>query len=226
MVASCVITVFVMPSEIGLPGAVVVGLLEGSFGAAIATLLLGRFRQTAAAKKVITIALLLLAVAGNAGLFVFAHNEETLDEISAYRPPRTDVRQISAPNPATPGAFRVRTLTYGSGTDSSRTEYGPAVMLKTHSVDASKLFRDFHGWKRTVRRWYWGFDIDNLPLNARVWYADGVGPFPLVLIVHGNHAMTEPSERGYAYLGELLASRGFILASTSAVTQNRPMVVT
>jgi len=33
------------------------------------------------------------------------------------------------------------------------------------------------------------------------------------LIVHGNHNMAEFSDGGYAYLGELLASRGFILAS-------------
>jgi len=33
------------------------------------------------------------------------------------------------------------------------------------------------------------------------------------LIVHGNHNMAEFSDGGYAYLGEILASRGFILAS-------------
>jgi hypothetical protein len=38
-----------------------------------------------------------------------------------------------------------------------------------------------------------------------------------VLIVHGNHAMTDFSDPGYAYLGELLASRGFI---TVSVDQN------
>jgi len=41
----------------------------------------------------------------------------------------------------------------------------------------------------------------------------GQGPFPLVLVVHGNHAMGKPSEAGYAYLGEHLASQGFILVS-------------
>ncbi|MFD1910225.1 hypothetical protein ACFSQ7_49120 [Paenibacillus rhizoplanae] len=39
---------------------------------------------------------------------------------------------------------------------------------------------------------------------------DGDGPYPLVLMVHGNHMMEDFSEDGYAYLGELLASRGFI----------------
>jgi dienelactone hydrolase len=75
------------------------------------------------------------------------------------------------------------------------------------------FFKDFKGWKKWARRKYWGFDVDKLPLNARVWYPEGAGPFPLALIVHGNHDMAEFSDPGYAYLGELLASRGFILAS-------------
>ena len=42
---------------------------------------------------------------------------------------------------------------------------------------------------------------------------EGDGPFPLVLIVHGNHAMGDFSEPGYAYLGEHLASRGMVTVS-------------
>lgn len=63
---------------------------------------------------------------------------------------------------------------------------------------------------------YWGFGPDALPLNGRVWYPDGAGPFPLVLVVHGDHLMNEFSDPGYDYLGELLASRGFILVSIDA----------
>jgi dienelactone hydrolase len=63
------------------------------------------------------------------------------------------------------------------------------------------------------RKDFFGFDLKKAPINARVWYPDGAGPFPLVLIVHGNHDAEKFSDPGYAYLGELLASRGFILAS-------------
>ncbi|MNW52207.1 Alpha/beta hydrolase family protein [compost metagenome] len=42
---------------------------------------------------------------------------------------------------------------------------------------------------------------------------EGNGSFPLVLIVHGNHLMEDYSDDGYAYLGQLLASRGFIAVS-------------
>jgi hypothetical protein len=64
-----------------------------------------------------------------------------------------------------------------------------------------------------VREEHWGFGLDAAPLNALVWAPVGEGPFPLVLIVHGNHSMVDVSDPGYAYLGDLLASRGFIVAS-------------
>jgi dienelactone hydrolase len=75
------------------------------------------------------------------------------------------------------------------------------------------LLPDLKGFKAALRRWYWGFDAKQFPLNGRVWFPDSVGPFPLVLIVHGNHTMEQFSDPGYAYLGELLASRGFITVS-------------
>jgi dienelactone hydrolase len=63
------------------------------------------------------------------------------------------------------------------------------------------------------RKKYWGFDNKQFPINGHVWYPDGAGPFPLVLVVHGNHNMKDFSDPGYQYLGEHLASRGFILVS-------------
>ncbi|HEX9895294.1 MAG TPA: hypothetical protein VGA78_15300, partial [Gemmatimonadales bacterium] len=63
------------------------------------------------------------------------------------------------------------------------------------------------------RRSYWGFAFDKLPRNGRVWYPDGNGPFPLVLVVHGNHNMKDFSDPGYEYLGRHLASRGYIVVS-------------
>jgi dienelactone hydrolase len=86
------------------------------------------------------------------------------------------------------------------------------VTLKTASVDGSKL-ADVPGQAGKDRTKYWGFGFNKMPVNGRVWYPDGAGPFPLVLIVHGNHNMKDFSDPGYAYLGELLASRGFIMAS-------------
>ncbi|MFB0519083.1 MAG: alpha/beta hydrolase family protein, partial [Acidobacteriota bacterium] len=92
-------------------------------------------------------------------------------------------------------------------------EYGESVDLKTDNVDASPFLKGWKGFKAKARKWYWKFEPKNFPLNGRVWYPAGDGPFALVLVVHGNHKMEEFSDPGYAYLGELLASRGFITVS-------------
>jgi len=119
---------------------------------------------------------------------------------------------ITAPNPALPGSFAVKTLFYGSGTDKQRPEYRDGVTIRTETVDASP-FATIQSAQAKRRREFWGFDLKKAPINGRVWYPDGPGPFPLVLIVHGNHNYRDFSDPGYAYLGELLASRGFILTS-------------
>ena len=119
---------------------------------------------------------------------------------------------ITAPNPAENGPRMVKRLFYGSGTDIRRPEYGKDVTIKTRTVDVSP-FASIPAPQAKSRKKFWGFDLKKAPINGRVWYPEGDGPFPLVLIVHGNHNWREFSDPGYAYLGELLASRGFILAS-------------
>jgi hypothetical protein len=215
MIGSCAIVMLAWgPPELGIVMAVGVGLAEGFLGATIATFVAGRFTQIAVSKKVITVLIFVLALGANGFVvWLFAHGG-SMDKVVSWRPPAdTMPAKLAAPNPAENGPYRVKMLFYGRGNDIRRREYGASVAIKTRSVDASDFFKDFKGWKRWVRKKYWGFDVDQLPLNARVWYPDGPGPFPLALIVHGNHDMAEFSDAGYAYLGELMASRGFILAS-------------
>lgn len=118
---------------------------------------------------------------------------------------------IDAPDPGVRGAYTVRKLYYGSGTDRNRAEFRDSVTLRTDSVDASKFVN--LGNAARSRNKYWGFSTKGMPLNGRTWYPEGSGPFPLVLIVHGNHNPRDFSDPGYAYLGELLASRGYIAVS-------------
>jgi len=123
------------------------------------------------------------------------------------------VQTIALPDPSLPGDHEVLYLTYGSGTDIRRNEFGRDADLITPTVDGRPMLDSWSGGPGGERKRFWGFDRDELPLQARVWYPDGDGPFPLALIVHGNHSMYEYSDPGYEYLGELLASRGYILAS-------------
>lgn len=112
-------------------------------------------------------------------------------------------------NPSEYGSFDVTTYTYGSGKDKQRPEFGEQVDIQTMSVNASSMIGE---WSKE-REWFWGFKDTNVPLNGRVWVPKGKGSFPLVLIVHGNHKMEDFSDEGYNYLGELLASRGFLTVS-------------
>jgi dienelactone hydrolase len=144
-----------------------------------------------------------------------------IDPYVAREPLTLASATLGAEDPSQRGRFEVRSLTYGSGTDRRRPEYARGVAFRTAPLDASRMLHTLHGFKGAARRWYWGFGAEALPLNARVWYPAGDGPFPLVLVVHGNHRMEVPSEPGYAYLGELLASRGFIVASIDENFLNR-----
>lgn len=202
---------FAWPTPLAGPA---IGLTTSLIGATTASLLFGRFQEMAVSRKIATIGLLLISLATAIAIIVSLRRsgtEEGLREaVLSKQPP---VAPIAAADPGQPGIYRVRTLTYGSGTDKRRPEYGAGASIKSRVVDGSAILKDKDGWQGNWRKWHWGFDTSRLPLNARVWMPEGEGPFPLVLVLHGNHQGQEYSEPGYAYLGELLASRGFILAS-------------
>ncbi|EXX90372.1 hypothetical protein BG53_12435 [Paenibacillus darwinianus] len=116
---------------------------------------------------------------------------------------------LNAADPGLPGDYAYTAFTYGSGTDKRRKEFAQDARLVTKPVNASGYITR---WSK-LRTRYWGFDQRALPLNGRVWMPEGDGPHPIALIVHGNHLMEDWSDNGYAYLGELLASRGIIAVS-------------
>jgi hypothetical protein len=196
-----------MWQSIGLGSALV--LIVSFIGAGIAVVSSDGFRPR---QQRVTMAVLALGVLGMiAGLYAIFSDKDS------YNPLLDNYvladRTLDLPNPGLPGNHNVLTLTYASGNDKRRLEYGDDANLISRSVDGSKLIDNWDGFGGWLRTSYWGFDASELPLQARVWYPEGEGPFPLVLIVHGNHSMEDFSDPGYGYLGELLASRGIILAS-------------
>jgi len=187
---------------------IVFGLLQIALGAALALFLGGEKRRGTMAMVAV------LALGANGLLIVAFHIEGS---------PLDPTRELILPLGPTPkiyadlladGPWKVGRLTYGSGTDRRRAEYSQNVAFRSHSVDARRMLTGLKGWRATVRNFIWGFGANALPVNARVWYpSDRKDAAPLILIVHGNHSMTVYSDPGYAYLGEHLASRGFIVAS-------------
>lgn len=129
---------------------------------------------------------------------------------------------MNAIDPGQKGSFAVKTFLYAGPANSRSPEYRAAA-LRTAPVDISPFFRPRDGlgnyllrraeYYDRVNARHWGFDESAVPLNAKVWYPVGAGPYPVVVCVHGNHDPYEASEFGYGYLGEHLASRGIIFAS-------------
>jgi len=189
-------------------------LLFAAAGAGI-SILRRRGPGRAGVVHIVVACLLLLAttVSGGAVLYwLAAPGDDPFFGNVGPAAPRS-VAPLEAPDPSEIGPHEVTTLCYGSGTDRHRPEYGQNVDLKADSVDASALLPSPKGFNAWNCDRYWGFEPNSLPRNARVWFPTDDGVFPLVLIVHGNRRMTDFSDPGYAYLGELLASRGFIVAS-------------
>ena len=190
-----------------------VGILAASafFGAGVYTVLIKGMRDKLPLQKVLAVSGLVL---GLGSLLVGGY---WLLSPAGFRTPADppvfpEVEQdelLSLADPSLPGDYEIKMLNYGSGEDLHRSEFAAEADLVSGTADASKLVGN---WSQ-LRRNYWGFGPEGLPLNGRVWYPQGEGPFPLVLIVHGNHLAEDYSDPGYAYLGELMASRGFIFVS-------------
>ncbi|KGE19626.1 chlorophyllase/cutinase-like alpha/beta fold protein [Paenibacillus wynnii] len=189
-------------SDLEIEAAAAVAILVSLLGAVLG-LVIGLFRS-----KRIIMGLLLAAMLTLSPLTLAIGGSEEIP-VSGSPTFNNRVDPLTALNPGLPGSYAYHSFTYASGRDPHREEYGAKADLLSSAVDASAYIKD---WPQ-LRSLFWGFDYSSLPLNGRVWMPDGEGPFPILLMVHGNHMMEDFSDGGYAYLGEQLASRGFIAVS-------------
>lgn len=175
------------------------------------------FKRLTTPKKVIAGLALCIGLIGlAAAIYYYSLTGLDVDPIENAALLSSDkIQAILGESPGELGKYGVKTITYGSGKDKHRTEFGDKVTYNflTDSVNGVAFLDNWKGFSGWWREKYWGFDDKSLPINGRVWYPQGKGPFPLVLVVHGNHSMQDYSDPGYDYLGELLASRGMILVS-------------
>jgi acetyl esterase/lipase len=202
---------FEVPLNVALPIGGGLMLAQIGLGAAIGLWRAGTARKTLAA------GLFIVGLALNMAIIALLVSPGSNSHLLRLDLP--SIETMEARDPAAPRPFEVRTLFYGSGTDRHRPEFGENVDLRTGPVDV-RPFVQLGEFGANVRETYWGFGLDQVPLNGRVWYPDGNGPFPLVLIVHGQDYMTEPADTGYAYLGELFASHGLIAVSVDETFLN------
>ena len=190
---------FGLPALLYYPGMTVLVLAQGVL---VGGVLAKRWGLVLVALAVDALAIVFLASPG--------HDPYPVEEV---REPTPVPPSLDLPNPGEKGDYEVESLTYGSGADLRRPEFGKEADWTSRSLDATKLLPEWKGFRARAREWYWGFSLKEAPVNGRVWLPRRDGPFPLVLVVHGNHRMEEHSDPGYGYLGELLASRGFAAVS-------------
>jgi len=188
-------------------------VLSGSFlGAGLYNLSGGRWQPLTRIRKVLTAVFLLLG----ASLFVFGwfyllYPGKAPEEVKAWA---MESKQLPEPlkvsDPSLPGTYGIDSLTYGWGKAKPRPEFGPEAELRTEAVDGSAFLDGWEKFSGRMRTHYWKMGPDSLALNGKVWYPLGGGPYPLVLMVHGNHLDRDFSDPGYAYLGRHFASHGII----------------
>ncbi|TCJ01131.1 MFS transporter [Cytobacillus praedii] len=202
---------FFGPLNVAIPFILIVAVAVSLWGALLFKWLKGSYKNAKRIKKVSVLTCLFMLTIGIGvwSVWVIHPGEATPPEI-VLKQLKTSNRYDKAllNNPAKPGSYPVKKLTYGSP-NTYREEFNQKNSLLTKTVDASDYVEK---WS-SIRTRTLGFGPDRMPLNGHVWYPEGKGDFPLVMIVHGNHLMTDYSDTGYEYLGNLLASRGYIVVS-------------
>ncbi|HAU86075.1 MAG TPA: hypothetical protein DCW90_11435 [Lachnospiraceae bacterium] len=87
--------------------------------------------------------------------------------------------------------------------------------FRTKTVDMTPFFDSYSGIKKWLRDRYWGYGIDKIPLEGKVWYPKEDGTYPILFVIHGNADGAKPSYLGYEYLGKYLAQSGYIVVSVN-----------
>jgi len=171
---------------------------------------LRELRNTKVKLKGIFIAMVLLGTFGIAISLYWLQHEGEVDKAVSIE---SNFVQLQLLNPGNPGKYSFDHYTYGSGKDEQRKAFGENAHWTTETVDAHLIIPEWKGNKDKWRKKFWGFDSKSFPINGRIWIPDKNGALPIVMIVHGNHTMEEFSDTGYGYLGDLIASQGYLVVS-------------
>lgn len=135
-------------------------------------------------------------------LFTDGFDDHIIHKLAALNPER-DARRESLEPSLGPGPWTVETLDYGPGEALPGGTMNMTAYMDRDTDDLTGKYVDA----------YMDYDLSAVPLRGRVWYPAGGEHRPVLFIAHGNHEITTPSYLGYAYLGEYLASHGYVVVS-------------
>lgn len=102
-----------------------------------------------------------------------------------------------------PGCYGVKSLTYGTSQDCD---------IVSDTVDLMTIEKPsaYYTWKLKTA---FGAGFEAIPIAGKIWYPEGAKDCPTLFIVHGAHNSMVPSHLGYDYLGQYLASYGYVVVS-------------
>ena len=104
----------------------------------------------------------------------------------------------------TNGAYTVNTLSYGpDDEDITTATYDLTIFDELGEREGMDAFLDNFST----------YEYDKAPIKGQIWYPEGQTNCPVLFFVHGNHDSMVPSYLGYDYLGEYLASNGYVVVS-------------
>lgn len=103
------------------------------------------------------------------------------------------------------GSYKVVSLAYGP-------EESDDIITNTLDFTVYDSVKERKGLK-AVTDPLLDYDFEKVPVKGQVWYPEGLKNCPVFFMVHGNHDSDIPSYLGYEYLGEYLASNGYVVVS-------------
>ena len=104
------------------------------------------------------------------------------------------------------GPHEVKTLAYGP-------ENNADIVTETLDYTIFDSVQDRGGLSAYISDKFSDYDLSKVPVKGQIWYPADTNNCPVFFIVHGNHDHTVPSYLGYEYLGQYLASNGFVVVS-------------
>ncbi len=128
--------------------------------------------------------------------FLELSQEYTYDQMNAED--LTDIDGI------TMGPYQVMSLSYGEEEYSS---------LDSETIDLSMYVTDADGLAGKYRTIFHKMNLEEAKVKGMIWYPEEETNCPMLFLMHGNHNINETSFDGYAYLGEYLASFGYLVVS-------------
>ncbi|WP_310603851.1 poly(ethylene terephthalate) hydrolase family protein [Anaerosporobacter sp.] len=157
---------------------------------------------------------LIIAVLGLGGISVFLVNEGFKDKyIESYLSMKEEnviegkqskEKEVFA-NAIAKGSYETTSLEYGIGDSYD-------LQSSTYNLSSFAQRSSIAGW---VMKQHFGYDLEKVPVTGKVWYPVTENKCPVLYIVHGNHSYTTQSYLGYDYLGEYLASNGYVVVSVN-----------